>query len=63
MKVLTINSYVTATYGIGGLKAAMDMVGFYGGTPRLPLLPANDEVRSTIRVELEKLGLMGKYKG
>lgn len=63
MKVLTINSYVTATYGIGGLKAAMDMVGFYGGTPRLPLLPANDEVRNTIRVELEKLGLMGKYKG
>ena len=41
----------------------MDMVGFYGGTPRLPLLPANNEVRNTIRVELEKLGLMRKYKG
>jgi 4-hydroxy-2-oxoglutarate aldolase len=28
---------VTARYGIGGLKAAMDMAGYYGGEPRAPL--------------------------
>jgi 4-hydroxy-2-oxoglutarate aldolase len=28
---------VTTKYGIGGLKYAMDLTGYYGGPPRLPL--------------------------
>jgi 4-hydroxy-2-oxoglutarate aldolase len=28
---------VTAKYGIGGLKMAMDLAGYFGGNPRLPL--------------------------
>jgi 4-hydroxy-2-oxoglutarate aldolase len=36
---------VTARYGIGGLKAAMDLVGHYGGKPRSPLpAPGLDEI-------------------
>jgi 4-hydroxy-2-oxoglutarate aldolase len=31
---------VTATYGVAGLKRAMDLAGFRGGVPRAPLLPA-----------------------
>jgi 4-hydroxy-2-oxoglutarate aldolase len=31
---------VTATYGVPGLKLAMDVAGFKGGFPRRPLLPA-----------------------
>ncbi|HZT39033.1 MAG TPA: dihydrodipicolinate synthase family protein [Bryobacteraceae bacterium] len=31
---------VTAVYGIPGLKYAMDLNGYYGGPPRLPLAPA-----------------------
>ena len=31
---------VTATYGVPGLKRAMDLAGFTGGLPRAPLLPA-----------------------
>jgi 4-hydroxy-tetrahydrodipicolinate synthase len=31
------NKAVTATYGVAGLKAAMDMMGFYGGRTRSPL--------------------------
>jgi len=30
---------VTAKYGIPGLKYAMDLAGYYGGPPRLPLVP------------------------
>ena len=30
---------VTSRYGVPGLKAAMDLFGYYGGNSRLPLLP------------------------
>lgn len=36
---------VTVKYGIGGLKAAMDLVGYYGGKPRSPLpAPSQEEI-------------------
>jgi 4-hydroxy-2-oxoglutarate aldolase len=30
---------VTSKYGVPGLKYAMDLAGYYGGPPRLPLIP------------------------
>ncbi|MBN2332265.1 MAG: dihydrodipicolinate synthase family protein [Deltaproteobacteria bacterium] len=36
---LALNQAVTARYGVPGLKAALEMVGYYGGEPRPPLLP------------------------
>ncbi|HEU5235725.1 MAG TPA: dihydrodipicolinate synthase family protein [Pyrinomonadaceae bacterium] len=39
---------VTATYGIGGLKAAMDMAGYVGGAVRAPLRLPNEEARAEI---------------
>jgi 4-hydroxy-2-oxoglutarate aldolase len=48
---------VTAKYGIGGLKIAMDLAGYFGGDPRLPLQrPGGDA-----QVEIGKLLLdLGK---
>ena len=44
---------VTTKYGIGGLKIAMDLVGYFGGNPRLPLKrpgrDAEEELRSLLR--------------
>ena len=40
---------VTATYGIGGLKAAMDMAGYVGGAVRAPLRSPNEEARAEIQ--------------
>jgi 4-hydroxy-2-oxoglutarate aldolase len=40
---------VTVKYGIPGLKYAMDLNGYYGGIPRLPLVP----VSPAVRLELE----------
>jgi 4-hydroxy-2-oxoglutarate aldolase len=39
---------VTTRYGIPGLKYAMDLNGYYGGPPRLPLLPAGPEAKQEI---------------
>lgn len=39
---------VTKTYGIGGLKTAMDMTGYVGGAVRRPLQLPSDEARSEI---------------
>ena len=39
---------VTTKHGIPGLKHAMDLNGYYGGPPRLPLLPVGPEARREI---------------
>jgi 4-hydroxy-2-oxoglutarate aldolase len=39
---------VTAKYGIPGLKYAMDLNGYYGGIPRLPLVPIGPEAKKEI---------------
>ncbi len=46
---------VTTGYGVPGLKAAMDMAGFAGGDPRLPLLPAPAAAKEQIRAELDRI--------
>jgi 4-hydroxy-2-oxoglutarate aldolase len=44
---------VTTKYGIGGLKAALDMNGYVGGSVRAPLKPANENAKAEIRQLLE----------
>jgi 4-hydroxy-2-oxoglutarate aldolase len=61
--LLELNACVTSRYGIGGMKAAMDLAGFYGGPPRLPIQPAGEAAVADIRGQLEKLGLLGRYAG
>lgn len=51
LRMLPVNMAVTSRFGVSGLKAAMDMLGYYGGPPRLPLVPL-DEPR---RRELENI--------
>ena len=48
-RLFPVNAAVTAKYGIGGLKAAMEMVGLAGGEPRLPLRRPNEEGLADIR--------------
>lgn len=58
LKLLPASAAVTARFGIGGLKAAMDMVGYEGGWPRPPLLPPTDEERREIHDALERSDLL-----
>ena len=39
---------VTDMYGVPGLKHAMDLNGYYGGPPRMPLSPVSPEARQEI---------------
>ena len=36
------------TYGIPGLKHAMDLMGYFGGPPRLPLVPVGPAAQAEI---------------
>jgi 4-hydroxy-2-oxoglutarate aldolase len=45
---------ITATHGVAGLKAAMDLAGFRGGPVRAPLLAVRPEVRDELRALLER---------
>ena len=57
LALLPLNAAVTSRFGIGGMKAAMDMGGFKGGLPRLPSLPAGEETRKEIARILKELGI------
>jgi 4-hydroxy-2-oxoglutarate aldolase len=39
---------VTSKYGVPGLKYAMDLNGYYGGPPRLPLIVPTPEAKREI---------------
>lgn len=46
---------VVGELGVPGLKYALDFNGYYGGPPRLPLLPPTAEVRAEIEGLLENI--------
>jgi 4-hydroxy-2-oxoglutarate aldolase len=58
LKMIPVNQAVTTTYGVPGLKAAMDMLGYFGGDPRPPLLPSSEKDKSEIREILIKAELL-----
>jgi len=57
-KILRLNAAVTSRFGVAGLKAALDMIGYYGGPPRRPILPLGDAERAELRSILQELGLL-----
>ena len=58
LRLIAANDAVTARFGVPGLKAAMEMVGFYGGPPRSPLLPLNNEQKNTLRDVLAEAAII-----
>ena len=54
LKLLDINNAVTARWGVGGLKAALELQGLFGGDPRRPLLPLGDQERKELADILAK---------
>ena len=48
-KMLPVNKTITAKYGVAGLKAAMDMFGYFGGEPRSPLSALNDSDKQQLK--------------
>lgn len=55
---LTITSReIVVRFGIPGVKAALDLLGYTGGPPRAPLKSVGERDRSDIRRTLENVGL------
>ncbi|MBC8589281.1 dihydrodipicolinate synthase family protein [Paratissierella segnis] len=59
-KILRANYVISGEYGVAGVKTAMDIEGYCGGAPRLPLLPLEEEGVNKLRkilkdIELDKL--------
>ena len=57
LRMLPVNLAVTNRFGVSGLKAALDRLGYYGGPPRLPLLPLDDRQHRELTAILETAGL------
>ena len=57
LKIIRLNQLTTAVYGIGGLKFALDQLGYYGGEPRHPLSLPDENGKAEIKNELDGLSL------
>jgi len=60
-KLTPLATAVTTRFGIGGLKAAMDLAGYQGGTVRSPLQSPSDEQQSEIEKLLEAAVQKGPF--
>jgi 4-hydroxy-2-oxoglutarate aldolase len=57
-RLLPVNTAVTSTYGVAGLKYAATLAGYEGGFVRRPLLPLSDESKKDVRRILEAAGIL-----
>jgi 4-hydroxy-2-oxoglutarate aldolase len=57
-RMIPVNAAVTARFGIAGLKAALDMLGYYGGSVRSPLLDLAESEYQTLRQILLEGGIL-----
>jgi len=57
-KMIPVNRAVTGKYGVTGLKAAMDLLGYFGGNPRTPLNALNEIELNDLKNILVKAELL-----
>ena len=57
-RMIPMNNAVTGRFGIAGLKAAMDMLGYYGGPVRSPLMDITESERQVLREILREGGIL-----
>jgi 4-hydroxy-2-oxoglutarate aldolase len=55
LKLLSLSEQIASRYGIGGMKYAMDLLGYSGGSVREPLLMPDSNAQTAIRTLLETL--------
>jgi 4-hydroxy-2-oxoglutarate aldolase len=54
-RLMPLARSVGSTYGVPGLKAALELIGYAGGPPRPPLRPVRSDVVDIIRRQFEAL--------
>ncbi len=58
VRMIPVNTAVTRGWGVPALKAAMDMLGLYGGPVRPPLLPLSKALSRELRTILVEGGIL-----
>ena len=53
--LIPLNNAIIQKYGIAGTKYAMDVMGFYGGEPRKPILPLDGNAKTDMEKILKNL--------
>ena len=61
-KLTPLARAVTKTYGVGGLKTAMEMAGYVGGSVRAPLQLPNEEARAEIKSLLRDANMVSEAR-
>ncbi len=56
--MVPVNAAITARFGIAGLKVALDMLGYYGGPVRSPLLELTESERQALQAILAERGVL-----
>lgn len=56
-RLFRLNHSVSGSFGVAGVKYAMEVAGYYGGAPRLPLLPLKDDAKASIEEAIARAGL------
>jgi dihydrodipicolinate synthase/N-acetylneuraminate lyase len=54
-RLIAASAYVVGSLGIAGVKHACDLNGYYGGRPRLPLLPLTGEQQTEVARRMRDL--------
>ena len=57
LSLVPLNAALTQSMGIPAIKHALDILGYFGGRPRSPLLPLDARGRKQVRKLLKDLGL------
>lgn len=57
-RMVPVNAAVTARFGVAGLKAALDWLGYYGGPVRSPLLDLDEGEQETLKGILVEGGVL-----
>ncbi|MEN6364164.1 MAG: dihydrodipicolinate synthase family protein [Rectinema sp.] len=57
-QLIDLNTKVSGAYGVAGVKAAMDLVGFAGGAPRRPLRGLGQAEIAGLKSDLEHSGFL-----
>jgi 4-hydroxy-2-oxoglutarate aldolase len=57
-RIVGLNKVVSGSGGVASVKAAMDLVGLYGGEPRRPISGATAELKKALKRELVEWGFM-----
>lgn len=58
LRLLPVARGVTSQFGVPGLKAAMNLLGYHGSWPRLPLLPLSANQQSDVEKILREANLL-----